>query len=177
MGNSNRGSETTFVRRKFTLPKTLDEMVEKLAEEHYQGNVSLFIRAAIEDHRKTLTGTKEELVLQQATRQLDDLENQQAEILQTLSNLDAESNTETSTQGRTRLGMPDSMTDDMTRVYTALVEATDPLRLADLSEELGIPAVHLEPVLGRMVDHGYITVHGTNPQRLKLEGTQTGDQL
>jgi len=176
MANSNRGSETTFVRRKFTLPKTLNEVAEELAEEHYQGNVSLFLRAAIEDHRTTLSGTKDELVLQQMTRQLNGLENQQAEILQTLTDLDAESNTSTSTQGRTRLGTPNAMTDDMTRVYTVLVEASDPLRLADLSEELDIPAVHLESVLGHMVDYGYVTVHGTNPQRFSLAGTHTGDQ-
>jgi hypothetical protein len=175
MERANRAGDTTFVRRKFTLPESLDTVLVGFAEDHYQGNVSLCLRAAIEDHRATLNGKKNELILQQVTRQLNDFQEQQAEIQAIVTNLELNNDTPTSDCDQIRLAIHQNMTDDMQQVHLALIDATDPLRIADLSEELNIPSVCLEPILGRMVDHGYVTPYGTNPQRFSLAGTHTGE--
>ena len=47
---------TTITRRKFTLPKRLDADLQQFADQHYQENVSLCLRAAFEDHKNTLNG-------------------------------------------------------------------------------------------------------------------------
>ena len=51
--------ESDFTRRKFTIPRRLDEDLVRVAEDHYQGNVSLCLRAAFEDHKQTLNGEGE----------------------------------------------------------------------------------------------------------------------
>jgi len=53
---SSQNTEYTFIRRKFTITESLDDVLTGMASQHYQGNVSLCIRAAIEDHRGTLAG-------------------------------------------------------------------------------------------------------------------------
>lgn len=72
---------TSFTRRKFTIPEQLDERLVKLADQHYQGNVSLCIRAAIEDHRSTLNETgQDSLHIQRLMSQLESTKSRQAEI-------------------------------------------------------------------------------------------------
>lgn len=51
--------DTQFTRREFTTTVHLDDIVEELAERYYQGNVIMFLRAAIEDHRSSLTKTQQ----------------------------------------------------------------------------------------------------------------------
>lgn len=48
-----------IVRRKFTLSREHDELLQDLAETNYQGNCSQCIRAAIKDHERSLDGSDE----------------------------------------------------------------------------------------------------------------------
>jgi sugar-specific transcriptional regulator TrmB len=48
-----------YEARKFTLPNGLALRLDTLAEEHYGGNVSQFLRSAIKDHARTLRGQDE----------------------------------------------------------------------------------------------------------------------
>lgn len=49
-------TEPEIVRLKFTLPKRKSDRFQELANKHYAGNTSEFLRSAGEDHARTLKG-------------------------------------------------------------------------------------------------------------------------
>ncbi len=51
-----------FVRRKMSLTASHDNQMQNLADEHYGGNCSQFVRSAIEDHARTINGVNENLL-------------------------------------------------------------------------------------------------------------------
>lgn len=78
------GTENTeFVRRTFTITTELDEDLERLAAEHYQGNVSLCIRHAITDHRESLNRDRQ-VTLKRLSRSMRQIEDELDELAQAI---------------------------------------------------------------------------------------------
>lgn len=162
--------ETEFKRRKFTLPKRLDKVLTDLAAQHYQGNVSLCIRASIEDHRTTLGGTTQEpLAVQRLAAHLEDIASRQEQIQTSLETL-TESVESKDTSCEPPHECPVEMTESMHTVYETLETANDGLRFNDITERVKLPASAVQPALGRLVDYGHVIAVGTTTTRFYLAG-------
>lgn len=161
--------EVTFTRRKFTITETLDDVLTDLAERNYQGNVSLCLRAAIEDHRTTLEGTSEGLVAQQLTRYIEYLQEGQDHLIASIKSI--EDAIDDGTRGKSN---PDHIimvktTDEMHRVHDVLVGMEQGLRVDDIAEQLEMPTSRVQPALCSLVDQGHVCEYNDN-QRYRLAG-------
>lgn len=163
-------NQPTFTRRKFTITESLDSILDKIANENYQGNVSLCLRAAIEDHRKTLAGTKDEIVVEQLTGQINSLQTQQEEIRTILNEL-SEQVESTKQQSETQDTVETTLLTDIQRtVYDELIQADEALRMEDLVERTAHPVVNVQPALGQLIDLGYVTITDGTSQRFRVVG-------
>lgn len=161
-------SNASFKRRKFTITEVLDGVLEELADQNYQGNVSLCLRAAIEDHRETLNGTGSELVTQQLLQQADEIISRQDRIIEALENLEDDSD-----QGAAEVEpsfQTGGVSNDGHRILVILEAAETELRIEDLAEQLDLPASRIQPTLGTLLDRGLITSNGESPTRFRLAG-------
>lgn len=165
-------TEPTFIRRKFTITEELDDVLTQVAEQNYQGNVSLCIRAAIEDHRSTLDGTdSEQFAAQRLAIRLDEIENQQEEIQTGLESVQEQMQDATSSEsGQPSENESGGMTDDMLRVYRSVKAADSGLRIEDLVERLDLSSARLQTSLGSLVDLGYVTKVDDGTARFRLAG-------
>jgi len=166
-----------FTRRKFTIPERLDTVLIKLADQHYQGNVSLCIRAAIEDHRSTLEGNSQEsLAIQRLGTRLDDITSRQSELQRAVEDLSEHTDSTDHTTERF-FEHTGSLSESEHRVYHALKKGDDGLRFSDLTDRVDLPPSPIQTALGALVDHGRVIAHGTNTTRFYLTGDQlTSDQ-
>jgi hypothetical protein len=163
-----REKETTYCRRKFTITEILDDVLVEMAEQHYQGNVSLCLRAAIEDHRATLNGTNTDVLAEKLTQSVESVKTQQEDIitvLQTLEQQLQQKNTDAH-----RAAECGHMTEFESQVLTSLVEIDTGLRIADLADRLEVRTARLPPALGTLVDRGLVIATGTSPKRFHLAG-------
>ncbi|MUV85533.1 hypothetical protein GJ631_02785 [Natronomonas sp. CBA1123] len=161
-----------FIRRKFTIPEPQDAVLVNLADRHYQGNVSLCLRAAIEDHRESLNG-QGKLATQRLAGQVDSIRIQQEEILDEITEIRGEilEVPQDEIASSKRLGM----SDEMWRLYSRMNEAKRPLRVDDLIEQLELPLSRVQPALGQLIDQAYVVEIEEGSHRYGLPGyCQTG---
>ena len=176
MTTNNKNS--TFVRRKFTITETLDSVLTGMAAQNYQGNVSLCLRAAIEDHRATLEGTGAgQLATQRLAVKLDAIEAQQEAIRSAVDSVQnrTEKRNQTDSGRRRSHGETSGMTDDMRHIYDTVKAADSGLRTDDLAERLDLPASRLQPALGSLVDLGLLVDIGNTTHRFQLAGHTVRD--
>jgi hypothetical protein len=163
-------SESTFTRRKFTITETLDETLAKLAQQHYQGNISLCIRAAIEDHRKTLNGTGDAQTMRGIQKDLERLADRQDSLSAAIDELDS-SDTNSREVAKPNRDPSDGGTSYACNVARdAIREAERPVRIEDLQERLELPLSELQPALGTLIDRGAIVRTDEHPSRFQLAG-------
>ena len=145
-----------IIRRKFTLTESLDNQVERLADQHYQGNVSLCLRAAIKEHQQTLSG-EGRLALKRLEREVNNLN-------ETVSNLspdiaDVVGEIEGHRPASEHDGPP-SISSEQFEVAQEILEdlhrAETPLRVEDLVERVEAPPRLVIPALGQLVDLGFV---------------------
>lgn len=163
------GRDPTFVRRKFTITEVLDKTLQEVATRHYQGNVSLCLRAAIESHRESLEG-EGEFAAHQIKRQLDGLEQGIQEVQADIDQIPVET-TEDEGNGiseSVRWGV--KMMDEMPAIVEVLDDASSPLRLEDLLEQTELPPPRLQADLSRLVDRGLVVETMDGRQRFGLAG-------
>lgn len=165
-----------FTRRKFTIPERLDAVLIELADQHYQGNVSLCIRAAIEDHRSTLEGNSQNsLAIQRLGTQLDDITSHQAELQRAVEDLSDQ--TDPGDQVLERSSEPaKELTESEHRVYDALTKADDGLRFEDITDRIDLPPSLIQTALGALADQGRVIAHGTTTRFYLTGETPTIDQ-
>jgi hypothetical protein len=161
----------SFTRRKFTITETLDDVLVELADQHYQGNVSLCLRAAIEDHRGTLRGgERESLIANRLSAQLESLASRQNELA---TAIESESSPQIG-EGRLcdgdRLAEASEMTDPMYRVYEVLAEEGESLRFSDVTERVEASTADVQRALGLLLDRGIVTSSEGNQRRFSLAG-------
>lgn len=151
-------NQPEFTRRKFTLPPTTDNILTNLAERHYQGNVSLFLRAAIEDHRDTLegTGSGERSIHEvgQAISQINeshgDLDDKLTKILEIID----QQQTLTPTQIGPEIG---AFPEPVEQIHQHVLNATQGCRFDDLVEQTQLPKATIQSALHTLLDVGLVS--------------------
>lgn len=165
---------TSFKRRKFTITEELDEVLTRLAEDHYQGNVSLCIRTAIEDHRASLEKSgKESAMSQRLAIKLDELAAHQEELSAAVNDLPQKEAAELSNSSH----HPEGVNGAMQAVYDALADSPNPLRFEDISENIDAPIADIQTALGQLVDRGFVVTDSGQNQRYSLVGTTSENSL
>lgn len=180
VSNRHRPGErsSTITRRKFTLTERLDTELQQLARRHYQDNVSLCLRAAVEDHKSALNGEGRIALkrVEQKTAQLHEL------IVEINNNLSAvASDIDEGKKLRSRdapLSVADDGFSDAQRVLDELHGATIPLRAEDLTERLELSSRRVICGLEQLIDVGSIieSPHGPRYQPITMQPTPTTDQ-
>lgn len=173
------GPDSVFKRRKFTIMQSLDDILQNMAEGHYQGNVSLCLRSAIEDHRATLDG-EGRIAMKRIGLELHELQNTNEELTTALEEIEARIEEVSDHQRRSQNGDYELLTDDMRSVRHTILDADDSLRIDDILERLDLPASRILPALGDLIDCGYLCEVDENNSRYELAGyqyDQTGEQI
>jgi hypothetical protein len=160
----------TFTRRKFTNTEALENVLTSLAEQHYQGNVSLCLRAAIEDHRTTLTQNTDEIVIEQLSRQVDSIRGQQEEINAALTTIEEQLSDSAQTENVPSAVDTTAMTGIMETVYAEFEQTEQGLRMQDIVNRTGYQTSRLQPALGALIDLGYVVASTENPPRFHRAG-------
>ncbi|WP_336328330.1 hypothetical protein [Halovenus sp. HT40] len=159
---TNRENQSKFIRRKFTITERLDEILVETAEQHYQGNVSLCIRAAIEDHRSSLDGTGDAIAVQQLAREIDKIRSQLEDIKT------SGDKSESSQSSRS-----EDAESEMSRIVNLIKQSEQGLRLSDIDDQLDIPISKIQSGLGRLVDQGRLMIGPDSTERFYLVGQQS----
>ncbi|MFC6874123.1 helix-turn-helix domain-containing protein [Halobellus marinus] len=166
---SETNSESAFTRRKFTITESLDAVLEEMAEQNYQGNVSLCLRAAIEDHKQTLDGTDSGLMTQQLANRINDIEVQQNRVLDTLNEIESHLDQQQTQSGTSKFDSND-LPGEAERILNELESAESGLRVDGLAERLGLPTSRVQPVLSSLLDYGLVAANDSAPGRYYLMG-------
>ena len=166
---------TDFTRRKFTITNELDDVLTTLANQHYQGNVSLCLRAAIENHRETVEGNSgESLAMKRLGAQLKDLNSRQEELLEAIQELSDTASEQRHSDPDQTPGYTSEIPESTGRVYAVLADAEESLRFSDITDLVDAPALEVQSALGTLIDYGSVTSEDTNPRRFLLAGQSTG---
>lgn len=159
-------SDHDFTRRKFTLTEQLDSDLERMAANHYQGNVSLCLRQAITDHRETLNGngrlTLKQLVqtLQQVQDDVTDIERKiETQANQAQQQATCQSKPASAAVQKQQIG-PNAR-----HILSILAEAGSPLRVADINERADLKPVVVRQSLDYLIDQGYVFSTDNDPPR------------
>jgi len=166
-------SETTFVRRKFTITEELDSELEQMADNNYQGNVSLCIRQSISDHRETLNGNGDLTI----RRLADSITRIETRIVDLTESVDSVSE-QTCSSGRSLSAMKGIELGETAGlggkpVVSVLKKANTPLRIEDIIEQVEMKPVDVRQMLGYLIDHGHVFTTSGNPPRYHLANMGT----
>ncbi|MEZ3162318.1 hypothetical protein ABNG03_10160 [Halorubrum sp. RMP-47] len=166
----NKDTEATFVRRKFTITEELDAELERMADNNYQGNVSLCLRQAVTDHRETLRGNGE-VTLRRLMESVAHIEDQASELTQSVDTLVEQVDP-------THTARPEATVANVTgeppvvaggdQIVAALEETDTPLRVADIIERVEMQPVDVRYLLGYLVDHAHVFSTQEDPARYYL---------
>jgi hypothetical protein len=159
-------SSSTFTRRKFTLTEALDARLVKLANQHYQGNVSLCLRAAIEDHESTLNDS-ELLTLHQIEQQIKSLETEIQSATGTRTDETEVQGQLTQTHEFKGLTSGDGRDRMIERVFKVFQASDSSLRIADIVDQLDGQPEAIIRACGRLIDFGYL-VEAEESSRYRL---------
>lgn len=163
-------TDSSFVRRRFTITEALNEVLDQLAKHHYQGNVSLCLRAAIEEHRTTLQGTDSvQPEIEQLAMQIQRMAENQGDLREVIETIPDKINTTSRNEGKQMAGPP-GVAGDSRVVYEALRASDSGLRFDDLQEKLDLPASRVQPALGALLNSAHVVRSAENRHRFVLPG-------
>ena len=166
-------SETTFVRRKFTITEELDSELEQMADNNYQGNVSLCIRQSISDHRETLNGNGD-LTIRRLADSITCIETRIVDLTESVDSISKQkcsSDISLSATKGIELGETDGL--DGNPIVSILTKANTPLRIEDIIEQVEMKPVDVRQMLGYLIDHGHVFTTSGNPPRYHLANMGT----
>lgn len=147
-----------FIRRKFTLPPDTDNLLVSLAERHYQGNVSLYLRAAIEDHRNTLENADStERSLHTLLKRMGEIDSTQADIREILTAIEKLLREQHTLKENGSYDIAPSLQFIEQQILTSCVKESNGLRLEDIREDTNLPVKEIQSALHSLLDTGYIT--------------------
>jgi len=161
-------SETTFVRRKFTITEELDTELEQMANNNYQGNVSLCIRQSISDHRETLNGNGD-LTIRRLADSITCIETRIVDLTESVDSISKQKCSSDRSLSATKgieLGETDGL--DGNPIVSILTKANTPLRIEDIIEQVEIQPVDVRKMLGHLIDNGHVFTTSGNPPRYHL---------
>lgn len=113
-----------YTAKKFKLPVPLAQRVDKLAEKHYSGNSSQFLRSAIKDHARTLDG-QDEFEFKKLCQEVKQIATRVDELLEVV---DDNTHSQSSESPSEPTGPEGGNTDNAVvqrRVYTTFIESKD----------------------------------------------------
>lgn len=139
-----------------------------MAGRHYQGNVSLCLRASIESHREALQG-EGQFAANQVARQLESLDQGQSRLESLVDEL-AASGDEDSSPSRQLIVEGIKMDNETAGIYEVLAESDTLLRIEDIVEQTGACMEALQQGLTRLVELGLIYRTEDRGQRYGLTG-------
>lgn len=149
---SSNHDQPAFTRRRFSLPDPKDDVLVSLAERHYQGNVSLFLRAAIEDHRDTLEGTGQgERSLHEIRSAITDFSDAQQDLRKMVEAIDERSQGTESQPNLTCLQTRHLPTPHQ-QVFEACRDGEQGCRFQDIVDQTGLPAKQVKTALEALID-------------------------
>jgi hypothetical protein len=169
---------STITRRKFTLTERLDADLQQFADQHYQENVSLCLRAAFEDHKNTLNG-EGRIALKRLEQEVSQLREITTELSREVSDIAGDIEA-LSDQGARR--EPPSVINggygDTQQVLDELHSAKTPLRIEDLLERAELSPRRVVTALEQLVDLGLIveTPQGARYQPSTMQPTTHTDR-
>jgi sulfite reductase alpha subunit-like flavoprotein len=166
-------TEATFIRRKFTITEELDAELERMAENNYQGNVSLCLRQAITDHRETLRGNGD-LTIRHLIESVAHIEDQVSDLSQSIDATGQTSQSQTNRSEATVVKADETgaMVSGANQVLVELEKANTPLRVADIIERVEMQPVDVRYALGSLVDHGHVFTTQEDTPRYHLATMQ-----
>lgn len=171
MTEHSTNAEPAFTRRKFTITETLDSELNSLAERHYQSNVSLCIRAAIEDHIQTLEGDGD-ATTRRLIAEIDEVGDTQQVLVRKISALESALETEgQQTDETSQSPRTGALPPTRRQVLDRIAAAESGLHVDDIMETLDLPNEHILAALGSLVDRGYVFRVEPNSERYRVPGT------
>jgi DNA-binding transcriptional regulator GbsR (MarR family) len=169
---------STITRRKFTLTERLDADLQRFADLHYQGNVSLCLRAAYEDHKNTLNG-EGRIALKRLEQEVGQLREITTELNREVSDI-AEDIKDLKDRGSHRElpSVIDGANSDAQQVIDELHSARTPLRIEDLLERAGLSPRRIVTALEQLVNLGLVveTPEGARYQLSMMQSTTHTDR-
>lgn len=172
--HSSADQSSTITRRKFTLTKRLDADLQQLAAQHYQGNVSLCLRAAVEDH-KTLNG-EGRIALQRLEQEMGHLREAVAELDDDTTDIVARIEAVSSRGTRDELlSVADEELSDAQQVLDVFQETETSLRVNDVIERVDLPLRRVVHAVEKLIDIGAIVEipSGARYQRITMQSSGT----
>jgi hypothetical protein len=162
---SNDSQAPEFIRRKFTLPETLDTLLQELATQHYAGNVSLCIRAAIEAHQEMLDNN-ESLTLHRIENQIDSIHTDIQSLLDVPNTPASRLNSDQRSNQFSALGLSQEQSAVTSRVYTEFKTKETALRVADLIDRVEHPPESIVRACEQLLDSGCL-IETDQPRRYR----------
>lgn len=165
--------ESSFTRRKFTLTEDDDEELQQLADRHYDGNVSLCIRAAVADHSSNLEGNGQR-AMNRLARQMRTVTEQSSQLDEDVSTLI--SKTDKIAAGHTPtlpFRVESSQLQDAEFVYRLFRRKSTGLRIDDVLEQSELPPQRVLQAVELLIDLAYL--HRTTNNRYELLSTTQTD--
>lgn len=150
--------ESEFVRRKFTITRELDDALVELANQHYQGNVSLCIRQSIIDHQKTHRGDGR-LMIKRLSQTMEQIQDDVETLTDSVESLVEQFQPEDpghSASGIHLSKAQNKMRSDTQCILEILTESSGPLRVEDMIERMDLKPITVRRALGRLIDFGYV---------------------
>jgi len=154
MSDANRSTDdrSDVVRPSVSMKKRHLGLLEEMANEAYSGNRSACLRAAIEDHARTLEG-KDELAVKKLESIVQNLANQITEVKQSLEQDSSEDQSPddiegTSQQRSTKSGNPH-------QIYE-IISTYESVSLEDITSQTDAPLVDVADTLQALCERGLI---------------------
>ncbi len=163
---TNSDSDHDFTRRKFTITDTLDDDLKRIADDHYQGNVSLCLRQAITDHRETLNGNGR-LTLKQLLQALQQVQDDVADLSKEVETLIDQRQSQAPCQSgsASATAQGQQIAPDTGQILGILKNADRPLRVADINERANLRPIVVRQSLGDLIDQGQVFSTNDDPSR------------
>ena len=144
-----------YTEKKFTLPVTLAQRVDELADKHYSGNSSQFLRSAIKDHVRTLDG-QDEFAFKKLWQEVKQITTRVDELLEAV-----EDNTQS--QSSDPVEPERDNTDNAAiqrRVHTTLIESKDEVvSLDELASQIDAESLAIQSAVESLLENEFIQKH------------------
>lgn len=139
-----------MVRVNISLSEQTHEEFKQLADEHYSGNVSRLIRAAVHDHHKRTLEEQEQLTLEILQTEVSEMN----ELLRTISEEFDEmqqSIPETTTE------QDEKLSETAEKVHTYISEASGAVTQSKLLREMELTPMEIREATATLINWGLIT--------------------
>jgi len=152
-------SELEFTSRKISLPEQLEDRVCELANEYYDGVVSVYTRAAYRDHARTLAG-QDKFEFKKLWQEVERLRSHVDELLEIVKNNSQAQSFELASGATESAESEKNNPSDTTVqrwVHTCLMELKDEaVSLEKLSNEIDAESLAIQQAVKALLEKEYV---------------------